>query len=518
MEQICDIRPKVTPVCLSEVLEGLSWDGPAEAGKVKVSGVSVSTHDIDKGWVFVAIKGYSHHGIEHAAVAVRHGAVAIITDSEGATRVGKDFPVPVITTADPRSAVAPVACAIYKNPAKDLVTATVTGTNGKTTTTYLLRALLGVDHPHAALCGTNEVSVGQHQIIASRTTAEAPVLQRFLASAREQNLGGAVIETSSHALSLHRVDGICFDVAGFTNLQHDHLDYYGDRDTYFAAKAQLFTAAHAKRAVVCVDDKWGKKMAQVSQIPTVTVAALSQSEADWQVSDIHADQESMRTVFTLTGPEGQTGQVASPVLGEVNVQNCAVTIVCGVQLGYALQDAIKAVEGAKQVPGRMQKVNPTPAPGQPLVIADYAHTPEGLDWTLKSVREMTEGKVVIVFGTDGDRDPSKREDLAEVAARRADILWVTDENPRTEDPQSIRDYLIRGVKRVRPDMNNVTEITTCRRDAVRKAILNSTEGDIVMLTGKGIEWYQDIENIKHTYSDIDTAAEILERDPRREEK
>ncbi|OFJ71862.1 UDP-N-acetylmuramoylalanyl-D-glutamate--2,6-diaminopimelate ligase [Actinomyces sp. HMSC064C12] len=518
MEQICDIRPRVVPVCLSDALAGLDYEGPGGVDQVRVCGVSVSTHDIDKGWIFVAVKGYSEHGIDHARVAVRHGAVVVVTDREGAVRAGQSLGVPVVVVEDTRQAAARISCNVYSYPARDLVTATVTGTNGKTTTTYLLRALLGIDHPRAALCGTNEISVGRHKIIASRTTAEAPVLQRILASAREQDLGGAVVETSSHALSLHRVDGICFDVALFTNLQHDHLDYYGDMETYFAAKAALFTPAHSKAGVICVDDQWGKRLSEVSSVPSVTVAALSDSKADWWVSDIGADKESMRTVFTLHGPAGQIGRVACPVLGEVNVQNCALSVVAGVQLGYKLEDAIGAIEGAGQVPGRMQKVNPSPHAGQPLVIADYAHTPEGLDWTLKSVRDMTYGKVVIVFGTDGDRDPSKREDLAEVAARRADILWVTDENPRTEDPQKIRDYLIRGIKRVRPNLENVTEITTCRRDAVRKAILSATEGDIVMLTGKGIEWYQDIENIKHTYSDIDTAAEILQRDPRREEK
>ena len=244
-----------------------------------------------------------------------------------------------------------------------------------------------------------------------RTTAEAPVIARFLAATEQYGCGAGVIELSAHALSLHRVDGIVFDVAAFTNLQHDHLDYYGDMEHYFAAKALLFTPSHSRAGVVCVDDEWGRRLAAQASVPVTTVSALTNESADWQVRDIHPDKAIGRTVFTLVDPDGVGHRVAMPILGEVNVQNTAVAIVSAVTLGIDLADVIASVEGAPQIPGRMEKVNPVPGP-QPLVIVDYAHTPEALEWTLRSTRELTPGKVVIVTR------PSASNSLRSRRARR----------------------------------------------------------------------------------------------------
>ena len=251
-------------------------------------------------------------------------------------------------------------------------------------------------------------------------------------------------------------------------------------------------------------------------VPVTTVSALTHEAADWQVRNVTPDKSIGRTVFTLVSPDGSPHRVAMPILGDVNVQNTAVAIVSAVSLGVSLEDAISSVENAPQIPGRMEKVNPTPG-AQPLVIVDYAHTPEALEWTLRSTRELTAGRVVIVFGTDGDRDASKREELAAIAAREADVLWVTDENPRSEDPQSIRDYLLRGIASARPDMHDVHEVTTCRRDAVRQAILDARAADTVIITGKGAEWYQEIQGIHHRYNDVPVAAEVLAGDLRAHE-
>ena len=310
-------------------------------------------------------------------------------------------------------------------------------------------------------------------------------------------------------MSLNRVDGIVFDVAIFTNLQHDHLDFYHDMEHYFQAKASLFTPEHALRGIVCVDDEWGQRLAREATIPITTVAALSSQQADWHVSDIHPDPQTAQTVFSLTDPAGHTHQVHSPVLGEVNVQNCAVAIAAATAVGADSDQAVTALERAPQVPGRMEKINPD-CDDQPLVIVDYAHTPEALEWILKDARELAGGRVVLVFGTDGDRDASKRIPLAEVAARHADVLWVTDENPRTEDAAAIRAELMEGIRNVRPDLTNVTEVTTCRRDAVRCAIQDASANDIVLITGKGAEWYQEIDHVYHRYNDVPVAREVLE--------
>ena len=526
MTSVIDIRPSIDPTPLARVLAGIDIEGfygvdgaPAsiDASDVSVTGVTVSSDDCEPGWIFVAIPGLTQHGIRFAHAAIEAGASVILTDEEGRVQAHeRGLGAPVVQVADPRGVVPALCANAYSSPATRLTTMAVTGTNGKTTTSYLMRAAIASRFPQASLCGTVEMHVGPISFEAVRTTAEAPVIARFLAATEQYECGAGVIELSAHALSLHRVDGVVFDVAAFTNLQHDHLDYYGDMEHYFAAKALLFTPEHSRAGVVCVDDKWGQRLAAEATVPVTTVSALSTTSADWQVRDIAPDQSIGRTVFTLVDPDGVGHRVAMPILGEVNVQNTAVAIVSAVTLGIDLSEVIASVEDAPQIPGRMEKVNPTPG-AQPLVIVDYAHTPEALEWTLRSTRELTPGKVVIVFGTDGDRDATKREHLAQIAAREADVLWVTDENPRTEDPQSIRDYLLRGIASVRPGMEDVTEVTTCRRDAVRRAILAADPGDTVIITGKGAEWYQEIQGIHHRYNDVPVAAEVLAYDVRSHE-
>ena len=523
MASIPDIRPHVTAMTLSDALDGievLDWiDGrnehtSAPAKETLISGITVSSLDLEVGWLFVAIPGLKQHGVRFAHIARESGAAAILTDEEGARLLAQsnnDLPIAVVK--DPRRATARAAATIYGNPARRLVTMAITGTNGKTTTSYLMRAALMVSYPDPAVCGTVETRVGGMRIRADQTTSEAPVVERILALAEQGGQGAGVVETSAHAMSFHRVDDIVFDVAAFTNLQHDHLDYYGDMEHYYEAKKSLFTPAHAHRGVVCVDDEWGRRLASEASIPVTTVAAFSDTPADWMVQDMRADKDTSRTVFTLIDPQGVARDVASPILGAVNVQNAVVAIASGVCVGLDVDAVIAAVEAAEQIPGRMEKVNPDPG-NQPLVVVDFAHTPEGLAWTLDSTRELTRGKLILVLGTDGDRDASKREELAALAAQKADILWITDENPRTEDAQSIRDYLLRGIATVRQDLHDVIEVTSSRRDAVRRAILSGQPGDTVLITGKGAEWYQDIDGIKHEYNDVPVSREVLTQDPR----
>lgn len=515
MDSVTDIRPRIQPIALTQALCGVEYDQVCGSiDSVKVTGVSVTTLDMEPGWLFIAMPGITQHGMRFAPTAIKLGAKAILTDFEGAKQGSDDgLGVPIIAVKDPRSATATIAANVYRHPATHLTSAAITGTNGKTTTSYLVRAVLGARYNKVAMCGTNETIVGGLQIPAVRTTAEAPVIQRMMALALEEGEEAAVIETSAHALALNRVDSIVFDIVGFTNLQHDHLDYFRDMANYFEAKAALFTPAHAKRGVVCVDDEWGQKLAEQARIPITTVAVFSNHEADWRVSEISENPDTGYTSFRITEPSGAAHMVHCPIIGQVNAQNCAVAIAMGASLDIETASAIKALENSDQVPGRMEIVNPNPG-SQPLVVVDYAHTPEGLEWTLASARPMVKGNIVLVFGTDGDRDASKREELAEVAAKEADVLWVTDENPRTEDPQKIRDTLLKGIKRIRPDLMNVHEVKTCRRDAIRKAILAAVADDMVIITGKGAESYQEIDGIRHTYNDVPVSREILMQEPR----
>ncbi|MCD4557998.1 UDP-N-acetylmuramoyl-L-alanyl-D-glutamate--2,6-diaminopimelate ligase [Schaalia sp. lx-100] len=512
-----DIRPDVRPLSFSEAVSRIEdatlvihghqgWNTP-------VSGVTVNSSDIEHGWIFVAVAGLVQHGASFFPQAVAGGAVAVVTDSAGAQIIKEiSTNIPVVVVQDPRFAAATIASVIHHDPATRIRTLAVTGTNGKTTTTYLMRSALRGTYPDAALCGTVQTHVGDVEFLSQKTTAESPVVYRFLDLAAQKNLGAAIVETSSHALSLGRVHDIIFDVAVFTNLQHDHLDYYGDMENYFEAKKELFTPQHARFGVICVDDVWGQRLARETSIPHVTYAAMTDTPADWCAREIHCDRDTHSTIFTLQSPQGDSYSLSLPILGSVNVQNAVAAFISALTLGLDIDEVIASLAHADQIPGRMEIVNPTRT-DQPLVIVDFAHTPEGLEWTLRTARDLTTGRVSVVFGTDGERDPSKREDLGAVAAREADVLWVTDENPRYEDPQSIRNFLLRGIDRVRPDRVDVTEVSTCRRDAVRRAILQSHVDDIVMITGKGPEWYQEIEGIKHAYSDTSTAREILQQAP-----
>ena len=283
MTSVTDIRPTIAPVSLTTALEGIDIQGfyGADGSLARIAesplslrGVTVSSDDCEAEWLFVAIPGLKQHGIRFAHAAIEAGASVVLTDEEGRTQAfERSLGVPVVQVADPRAVVPQLCANIYASPASRLTTMAVTGTNGKTTTSYLMRAAIASQFPNASLCGTVETHVGPISFESVRTTAEAPVIARFLAATEQYGCGAGVIELSAHALSLHRVDGIVFDVAAFTNLQHDHLDYYGDMENYFQAKALLFTPEHSRHGVVCVDDEWGRRLAQQATVPVIETGA-----------------------------------------------------------------------------------------------------------------------------------------------------------------------------------------------------------------------------------------------------
>ncbi|MCI1932472.1 MAG: UDP-N-acetylmuramoyl-L-alanyl-D-glutamate--2,6-diaminopimelate ligase [Ancrocorticia sp.] len=516
MASIRDVRPDITPVSLQQALTHVNVvDWGTANPEILVSGVTVDSSDVASGWIFVGISGFTHHGASYSQQAIANGAGVVVTDTAGAQLLSGAISAPVVTIEDPRSATPHIAAAIYGPYVQSMKLVSVTGTNGKTTTSYLTHAALSAHYGPTALLSTIEIVTGATHILSSRTTAEAPVVYRTLAASALAGERAGVVETSAHALSLHRVDGIAFDSAIFTNLQHDHLDYYHTMENYFEAKVQLFRPEHARRGVVCIDDAWGQQLAGRATIPVDTVSALQPTPPafegranHWWVSQRHDDVASWGVSFTLHSPTGQKYACFCPILGAVNVQNAACAIIAATQLGVPIETAIDAIAHSRGVAGRMEKVPSNPAI-HPRVLVDYAYTPEALEALLKTLRPLVKGRLIVVFGTDGDKDPSKREDLAAAAARLADDLWVTDENPRTEDPQQVRNYLLRGIKRVRPGMENVTEVTTCRRDAVREAIMSAHPGDLVAITGKGPEPYQVIKGVNHAYNDVPVALEVL---------
>jgi UDP-N-acetylmuramoyl-L-alanyl-D-glutamate--2,6-diaminopimelate ligase len=481
-----------------------------------VTGVTVASDDVAPGELFAALPGARVHGARYASAAVFAGAVAVLTDRDGARLIREgNAPVPgspgvpILLTEDPRALVGPLAARVYGYPARRLVTVGVTGTNGKTTTSYLLEAALRAEHETTALLGTVELRIGDVTVESPRTTVEAPVLHRLLALGVERGVRAVALEVSSHALALRRVDGLQVDVAGFTNLSRDHLDFHGDMTSYYEDKARLFTPELARRGVVCVDDEWAIRLAKEATVPVDRVRTRDgDAEAEWVVSGVRVGQDGVAGTFTLSGPGGEVVEASCPIPGRVNVSNAALAIVMAYRAGVPLDRAVSAVATMRGVPGRMERVGER-GRGRPLAIVDYAHTPDALELALGAVRPITPGRIILVFGSDGDRDQGKRPIMGEIAARRADVLIVTDENPRSEDPAAIRAQILDGVREVRgPDLPNVQEAES-RAEAVRRAVELAEEADTIIVTGKGHEPTQEIAGVFHRYNDRPVLREAL---------
>jgi UDP-N-acetylmuramoyl-L-alanyl-D-glutamate--2,6-diaminopimelate ligase len=498
-------RPRVAD--LAEAF-GLAVEGAPLPSDLLASGVTVSSAEAEPGDVFVAVPGAKVHGARFAAGAVEAGAVAVVTDRAGAALTA-ELGVPVLIADDPRALAGHLAAALHQHPGEHLTTVGVTGTNGKTTTTYFVDAALRRALGETVLMGTVELRIGEQAIESPRTTVEAPVVQSMLARGLELGLPASVMEVSSHALALGRMNGLVLSVAGFTNLQRDHLDFHGDMEGYFRAKAQLFTPGHARHGVIVVDDEWGRRLATEATVPVDTVAthvgAPEGESADWAVVEADIGLDGVGSSFVLRGPDGARHAAASPLPGLVNVSNAALAIVIAHRAGVALDVAIDAVAHAHEIPGRMERVIER-APGRPLGLVDYAHTPDALVLALEAVRPITPGRLIIVFGSDGDRDQGKRPIMGQIAARLADVLVVTDENPRSEEPAAIRAAILSGVREQRPTLADVHEATS-RRQAIHDALDLAEEQDTIIITGKGHEPTQEIAGVFHRYNDRDVLLE-----------
>ncbi|HWS57649.1 MAG TPA: UDP-N-acetylmuramoyl-L-alanyl-D-glutamate--2,6-diaminopimelate ligase [Actinotalea sp.] len=477
------------------------------APDVEITGVAVGSADVQPGDLFVAVPGLRTHGAGYARDAVEAGAVAVLTDPAGHEMIrATGLEVPVLVTGRPlRTLLGEVSAWFYGHPARDLVVVGITGTNGKTTTSYFVDAALQAVHARTSVIGTVELRVGDEAIESPRTTVESPVLHGLFALMAERGATACSMEVSSHALALERVAGLQLDVVGFTNLQRDHLDFHGDMAGYFRDKARLFDPEQARRGVVCVDDEWGVRLARDALIPVDTVAtrpdSLGRDEAGWRVSEATIGLDGVGSTFTLFGPQGVRVAAASPLPGLVNVSNAALAIVLAFRAGVPLDAAVAGVAGAHAIPGRMERVVER-GDGWPLCLVDYAHTPDALVLALEAVRPITPGRLVLVLGSDGDRDQGKRPMMGEIAARLADVVVVTDENPRSEPPELIRSAILEGARAVRPDLHDVHEASP-RADALRLGLRLAGPADTVIVTGKGHEPTQEIAGVFHRYNDRD---------------
>jgi UDP-N-acetylmuramoyl-L-alanyl-D-glutamate--2,6-diaminopimelate ligase len=457
-----------------------------------VDGVTLDSRRVRPGDLYAALPGFSTHGARFAAQAVDAGAAAILTDPAGAALVERagGVPVPVLVVEDPRGRLGEVADWLFGHPSRRLRTTGITGTNGKTTTSYLLDAALRAGGlAPTGIIGTVAIHIGDERVTASRTTPEAPDLHALLAVMVRRGVRAVTLEVSSHALALGRVDGVVFDLAVFTNLSQDHLDFHGTIDEYFAAKAALFTAERARAALVCIDDGWGVRMAQHARaagLPTQTLSVEGSVDADWRADGIATEDGS--GTFTLLGPGGVRLSAAVPLPGRFNVANGVAAIAAAVHQGIEVDTAVEAVRASEGVPGRMQRA----ATGDGVVgIVDYAHTPDAVERAIAAARETYDGRVIVVLGCGGDRDRQKRPLMGRVAAQDADVLVITDDNPRSEAPGDIRAAIMVGVFHVEADHRAEVREEGDRHEAIRLAVAVARPGDVVLVLGKGHEVGQE---------------------------
>ncbi|MEZ5185888.1 MAG: UDP-N-acetylmuramoyl-L-alanyl-D-glutamate--2,6-diaminopimelate ligase [Candidatus Nanopelagicales bacterium] len=465
-----------------------------------MTGVTLNSATVMTGDLYAGLPGAKTHGARFSAMAVSAGAAAILTDGEG-RELAEGLGVPVLVCPDPRGVLGEVSALVYGYPARRLRTFAVTGTNGKTTVTYLLAAALQALGVPTALIGTTGTWLGDRRLPTVRTTPEAPDVQALMAMMADEGIQALAMEVSSHALVLGRVDGIRFDVSSFTNLSPDHLDFHMSMDEYFAAKADLFTGARTRRAVVNVDDQWGRRLAQSVAVPLVTYGFAE--DAEWRVGQVESDASGSK--FDVIHGDG-TASVRVGAPGAFNVANALGALVMLVQSGYPMADAARAIGSFRGVPGRMEVVRSPADPPAPVVIVDYAHTPDAVERALLAVRPLTQGKIWCVLGCGGDRDAVKRPAMGRISAERADQVVVTDDNPRSEDPAGIRAAVMRGARGV--PHAHVQEVDD-RARAIALAIQSALPEDTVMILGKGHETGQEVDGIVHPFDDRIVAREAL---------
>jgi UDP-N-acetylmuramoyl-L-alanyl-D-glutamate--2,6-diaminopimelate ligase len=499
------LRPQhVIPRPLHGVTELLDVRAPDDAD-VQITGATHDSRQVRPGDLYAALPGRKVHGATFTAEAAAAGAVAVLTDSTAAVT---SHGLPVIRVADPRARLGRVAAYVYGEPAQDLLMLGITGTNGKTTTAHLVESGLRAAGHRAGLIGTIETRVGDERFASVRTTPEATDLHALLAVMRERGATACVMEVSSHALVLGRVDGIVFDVAGFTNLSQDHLDFHTDLEEYFAAKAELFTPQRARRGVAMVDDGYGQRLAAQAQIPVVTVS--TRHEADWRVMKQEVGH-SGSTAAALEHREGRHLEVATQIPGDFNLANAALAVVMLIEAGVDASHAFRGVMSCRGVPGRMEQVQSTGL-SEPLALVDYAHTPDAIENVLRALRPSTPGRLVVVVGAGGERDPHKRAAMGAAAARHADLVIVTDDNPRTEDPAAIRAALIEGARAVTGEPGEVEEVGDRRAAMIRAVEATGSPADTVVVLGKGHEQGQEIAGVVHSFDDRVVLREALEWD------
>jgi UDP-N-acetylmuramoyl-L-alanyl-D-glutamate--2,6-diaminopimelate ligase len=488
---------KLADLCAGAPVRAIEGDGGTE-----VSDLAYDSRQVVPGSLFFCVRGASSDGHDFAAGAVEAGAAALVVERP------LELPVPQILTEDARAAMAPIAARFFRYPTAELKLAGVTGTNGKTTTAFLVRRVLEANGSQCGLLGTVKRIVGGAEQKAVRTTPEAVDLQRTFRQMLDEGDVACAMEISSHALVLGRADEITVAAAAFTNLTQDHLDFHSDMEDYYAAKRSLFTGVGGRReppavSAINVDDGYGRRLvAELEGVPTELLTfSAGGREADLRAEGVRFDAAGTR--FTLL-TAGREIAVELPLPGHFNVENALAAVALAIGLGIDPAAAAAALRDAEAVPGRLEPI----AEGQPFaVLVDYAHTPDSLDNVLAAARKLTAGRLITVFGCGGDRDRAKRPLMGASAASRSDLAVVTSDNPRSERPAAILDDILEGI-----DDRSGVKVEEDRRAAIALALGEAEADDLVLIAGKGHEQGQEFEGgRKIPFDDRDVAREELRR-------
>jgi UDP-N-acetylmuramoyl-L-alanyl-D-glutamate--2,6-diaminopimelate ligase len=483
-------------MALDRLLEG--W---ADAPSTPIAGLTLDSRDVHPGTAFVALAGAATHGLRHAKQAVQRGAAAVLFEPP----VPADIALPDNATAVPelRARLGAMADRFYAQPSRRLGVVGVTGTNGKTSTVQLITQALSRAGIVAGSIGTLGAGLYGRIAAGERTTPDVIRVHALMAAMLDAGARHVAMEVSSHALDQGRVDAVAFDIGVFTNLTRDHLDYHGDMATYGAAKARLFAVPSLEAAVINLDDTFGRELfaSLPPRLRSIGVSSRGAANARLRADDLVLDASGLSFAL-VEGDEREA--VRSPLLGRFNIDN--LLAVAGVlrALGWPLEQVADALEELDPVPGRMSRLGGDA--GLPLVVVDYAHTPDALEQTLASLRAHTTGRLICVFGCGGERDRGKRPQMAAIAERSSDAVIVTDDNPRGEDGDAIVADILGGFAH-----RDVVRVQRDRALAIDLAVREAKPADTVLIAGKGHEPYQEIAGVKHAFDDLDVARAALER-------
>ena len=463
-------------------------------GEATVTGITHDSRSVRPGDLYVALLGARNHGIEFIDQAISNGAVAIATDEVG-SQAAATRNLPYLELVNARQDMAKLSASIYGHPESKLKLVGVTGTNGKTTTTHMLRSMFLDSGEHVGVIGTLGTYLDQESIPAARTTPESTDLYALLAIMLERGITYVFMEVSSHALELDRVLGLQFDVAVFTNLTQDHLDFHGSMENYFEAKAKLFNPSYAKSAVICVDDEWGKKLLEKTTIPAISIG----KSGDWE-THLAKSTEIGFTKQEIKLSDGSQFTLEVNMLGSYNATNASCALAASELLGLPFAQGLASLRSIRAIPGRLESVK---IASQGTVIVDYAHTPDAVATALKAISESCSGQLITVIGCGGDRDASKRPIMGQVASQLSNVVIVTDDNPRSEDASQIRSEVMAGVDSQSAQIFEVGN----RREAIAMALRMAKSNDVIAILGKGHESGQEINGEVFPFDDRLVAAQ-----------